>query len=109
MGDKKFNEIKAINNYVCLRVERIKESDGWKEKNKILVPNKPSEVDPQNERFRVNLYIHNIGDLVENPQFKIGDKVVANNYDMQFVSDSDEDDENVYVLIKADQIKAVLS
>jgi len=111
MADKKFNKIKAVNNYVCLRVEKIKqESEDWKKNESgLLLPKKQSEATPQNEKYRVNLYVDSIGQGVEEPFFSVGDKVVANDYDMQFVSDSDDDgDENIWVLVKADQIKAVL-
>lgn len=111
MAEKKFNKIQAVNNYVCLRVERFLENqEDWKEnQNGIIMPKKVSAAAPQNEKYRVNLYVESIGGAVENPSFKVGDKVVANDYDMQFVSDSDdEDDENIWVLVKADQIKAVL-
>ena len=53
------------------------------------------------------MYIDSVGPLVklEDYGFKVGDCVIANNYDLQFVGKSDE---VFYALTQAESIKCVI-
>lgn len=74
-------------------------------KEGIILPSKE-------EKVRVDAIVEALGDKVDaNGLFKIGDKVMANDYDFKYVDNADSEHEpgyQMYVLTKASSIMAVL-
>ena len=108
MSDKRFNSVKAVGDYVTLKVEKV-EQDSWKQKNSgLYVPGSVNQTSPaQDSQYRIEFFIDSIGDKVENPEFKVGDKVVIDHQRALSISD-DDDEENIWAIVKSDDIKAVL-
>jgi len=86
-------EIQAANNYVILRLEKVKEVGHTK--SGILLVNK-------DEKY--NAYIDSIGTNAKVEGFKIGDNVIFNEYDKKVV----EINEKIYVILKDISIMAVV-
>ena len=59
------------------------------------------------EKVKVDMFIESIGPLVENDKygFKVGELVIANNYDLQFFGARDD---VFYACTQADSIKCVI-
>jgi len=71
-------EIRAVGNHVVLELISV-ERELFRKRGQIYVPSEDAE-----ETFRPIVY--NIGKDVEDPDFKVGDEVTFNPYDMKGVS-----------------------
>lgn len=100
--------IKAIGEYVVLKMV-VSESDGdmYKQnKSGLLLPNEDTSNTSKTPGGELKLeyaLIHEIGPKVETPDFKVGDKVVFNEYDIKYVGSK----ENMYGIIKSSSVMAV--
>ena len=111
--DKEFKRIQATGKYVVLKCVKIVEKESViKTAGGIIIPGQESkntgrEVNTGQEKVKVNMYIDSVGPLVklEDYGFKVGDCVIANNYDLQFVGKSDE---VFYALTQAESIKCII-
>lgn len=103
-------EIKTINakgNHVVLKMV-VKESGGdmyTKNKSGLLVPNEeqPTQTASGGKMELDFATVYDIGPKVENPDFKLGDKVVFNEYDIKYVGSK----ENMFGIVKDTSIMAV--
>lgn len=108
------DKIEATGKYVVLKCVRIveKTSNLIKTPGGIIIPGQENATNGQEvtkssgDKTKVDMYVHSIGPLVEGDKygFKVGDIVIANNYDLQFVGPNDD---VFYALTQADSIKCV--
>ena len=101
-------DIKAIGNYVVLKmVVKEEDSEMYKQKKSgLYVPNQQEESPASVSTGKLELkhaLVHDIGPDVENANFKIGDKVIFNEYDLKNVGSK----ENMFGITKAESIMAV--
>jgi len=93
--------IKAVGEYVLLRLEKIEKNLFEKSKSGIFVmPNTSTE-----KNFH-RAYVHDIGPKVDKEiGFAIGDIVVFNDYDAKYVGDFDRG--GMFIVLKATSVMAV--
>ncbi len=99
--------INAVGNHIVLKMV-VKEGGGdmyTKSKSGLLVPNEeqPTQTTSGGKLELDYALIHEIGPNVENPTFKIGDKVIFNEYDIKYVGSK----ENMFGIVKDTSIMAV--
>lgn len=113
---KKIESLKATNNYVVLKAVTIKEQAPQEKKldSGLILPASLAEREQKGTRVSVSngdkiivdhFEVLDIGPDVDKDKigFKIGDSVLADNYDTQPIGD----DENTYIVCKASSIKCI--
>ena len=113
--EKEFKRIEATGKYVVLRCERVlRKKTEIVSAGGIIIPGQENAQTGREvarggagEKTVVDMFVESIGPLVENDKygFKVGEQVIANNYDLQFVG---ERDDVFYALTQADSIKCVI-
>ena len=113
--EKEFKRIEATGKYVVLRCERVCEKQvEIVSAGGIILPDQENQQTGKEvargragEKVKVDMFIESIGPLVENDKygFKVGEQVIANNYDLQFVGARDD---VFYACTQADSIKCVI-
>lgn len=103
---REIKEIEATGEYVILKMVVKEEADMYKKsKSGLLVPNQENAA-TQTSSGKLELdhaLIHKIGPDVENPSFKVGDRVIFNDYDIKYVGSK----ENMFGITKAGSVMAV--
>ena len=111
---KKINLVKATNNDVVLKAVLVKEEPKEKKtKSGIILMNndepKGTNVSTENgSKIKVDHFeVLDIGPDVDKEKigYKIGDSVIADNYDCQTIGDED----NTYIICKAISVKCVMT
>lgn len=103
--------IKACGDYVIIKVVKIEKKEDNKTKSGIILLNKEenenTKTNINGERVTAVFYVNEIGPLVNKDTcgFKVGDEVVVNGYDTQYVGD---DKDNLFAICKAESIKCVV-
>lgn len=111
--DKEFKRIEATGKYIVLKCVKIVEKESLiKTAGGLYLPGQEKkdtgrEANVGGEKTKVNMFVDSIGPSVEIEKygFKVGDCVIANNYDLQFVGKGDD---IFYALTQADSIKCVI-
>lgn len=113
--EKEFKRIEATGKYVVLRCERVCEKQvEIVSAGGIIIPGQENQQTGKEvarggagEKVKVDMFIESIGPLVENDKygFKVGELVIANNYDLQFFGARDD---VFYACTQADSIKCVI-
>ena len=105
-----FSKLEPCGNYVLLEVLKLKPVNKNKSSLIITTTEEQSALGQvftdatTGEKLRVIYKVKSLGPKVESPEFKIGDYVKVNAYDVQGFSD----DVNHYALCKAESVLAVL-
>ena len=107
----KFQKIVPTGEMVLLKVVPVEDeedkSDFTSTKGGLLV--KKSEAA---KKVRVDAFIEALGDKVGDVPFKVGDKIMFNDYDAKYVSNTDNEMEEgyqMYILTRASSVMAILS
>ena len=98
--------IQAKGNHVVLKMVVKQDGGDMYKKNKsgLLVPNEESAPSAGGGKLELDYaLIHDIGPKVENPDYKVGDRVVFNEYDIKYVGSK----ENMFGIVKEGSIMAV--
>lgn len=104
---KDIKNIKATGNYVVLKMVVKDQDEGMykKKKSGLYVPNQEEEQAAPAGGGKMQLdhaLVHEVGPDVKDPGFKVGDKVVFNEYDIKYVGRK----ENMFGITKAESIMA---
>lgn len=104
---REIKEIDATGEYVVLKIVVKEEGDDMYKKNKsgLLIPNQDSAPTANTGSGKLQLdhaLVYKIGPKVDDDSFKVGDKVVFNDYDIKYVGSK----ENMFGITKASSIMA---
>ena len=102
-----FKTIKPTPDYVVLKIKVSKAANLTLSTGGIITGT-PKEGESTD---RLDFVVHDIGVNVKDVNFKIGDRVIVNDYDMKFVANSDNEfaaDFVKYVITKPGSIMAVV-
>ena len=99
--------IEAKGNHVILKMV-VKQDGGEmykKAKSGLLLPNEdaPTQTAGGGKLELDYALIHSVGPKVENPDYKVGDRVIFNEYDIKYVGSK----ENMFGIVKETSIMAV--
>ena len=102
---REIKDIKATGEFVVLKMVVKKQNDDFKQKKSgLYVPNQPSE-QTSTGGGKIELdyaVVHEVGPNVEDDSFKVGDRVIFNDYDIKYVGS----EKNMYGITKAGSIMA---
>lgn len=105
----RIDKIKASGEYVVLKFEKVEDENNelYKKKKGIWLPNGENTESgpPQQQKQSLQAYVHDIGPAVkDDADFKVGDIVIFNDYDVKFVGDFEEG--GMYGITKAQSVMA---
>ncbi len=102
-----FKTIKPTPDYVILKI-KVSKAPNLNLSAGGIITGTPKEGESAD---RVDFVVHDIGSGIKDVNFKIGDRVIVNDYDMKFVANTDNEfaaDYVKYVLTKPGSIMAVV-
>lgn len=104
----KFEKITPTGEMVLLKIVQVKQdANPFTTLDSGLLVKKSEEA----KKVRVEAFVEAFGKGVKDAEFKVGDKVMFNDYDAKYVSNSDDEMEKgyqLYILTRASSIMAVL-
>lgn len=102
---REIKEIEATGEYVILKMVVKEEGDMYKKnKSGLLVPNQDEPAQTSSGKLELDhALVYKIGPDVEKPSFKVGDRVIFNDYDIKYVGSK----ENMFGITKAGSVMAV--
>ena len=99
--------IEAKGNHVILKMVVKQDGGEMYKKNKsgLLIPNEdaPTQTAGGGKLELDYALVHSVGPKVENPDYKVGDRVIFNEYDIKYVGSK----ENMFGIVKETSVMAV--